>query len=201
LTTAGNLVFQGTADGRFIAYNATSGEKLWETPTGTGVVAAASTFLIDGKQYVSVAVGWGGVFGISQRVTELQSPGTVYTFAVDGKAPPPAFVKYQTEGLLAGVKYDPKDVPEGTAIYVAACAQCHGVPGVDKGGNVRNLAYVGADTITNLRTIVFSGAYKSQGMPDFTGKLKDDDVIKIIAFIQGVADSVRPKEPAAAGSK
>ena len=32
LTTAGNLVFQGTADGRFIAYNATTGEKLWETP-------------------------------------------------------------------------------------------------------------------------------------------------------------------------
>ena len=41
LTTAGNLVFQGTADGRFVAYNATSGEKLWESPTGTGVVAAA----------------------------------------------------------------------------------------------------------------------------------------------------------------
>ena len=64
LTTAGNLVFQGTADGRFIAYNATTGEKLWETPTGTGVVAAASTYMIDGKQYVSIAVGWGGVFGI-----------------------------------------------------------------------------------------------------------------------------------------
>ena len=31
LTTAGNLVFQGTADGRFIAYNATTGEKLWES--------------------------------------------------------------------------------------------------------------------------------------------------------------------------
>ena len=30
LTTAGNLVFQGTADGRFVAYNATKGEKLWE---------------------------------------------------------------------------------------------------------------------------------------------------------------------------
>ena len=33
------------------------------------------------------------------RATELQSPGTVYTFAVDGNAPLPAFVKYQTEGL------------------------------------------------------------------------------------------------------
>ena len=74
LTTAGNLVFQGTADGRFIAYNATSGEKLWESPTGTGVVAAASTYMIDGKQYVSVAVGWGGVFGVAQRATELKAP-------------------------------------------------------------------------------------------------------------------------------
>ena len=70
LATAGNLVFQGTADGRFIAYNATTGEKLWEKPVGTGVVAAASTYMIDGKQYVSIAVGWGGVFGIMQRATE-----------------------------------------------------------------------------------------------------------------------------------
>ena len=69
LTTAGNLVFQGTADGRFVAYNATSGEKLWEQPTGTGVVAAASTYMVDGKQYVSVAVGWGGVYGVTARAT------------------------------------------------------------------------------------------------------------------------------------
>lgn len=45
----GNLVFQGTADGRFVAYNATTGEKLWESPTGTGVVAAASTYMLDGQ--------------------------------------------------------------------------------------------------------------------------------------------------------
>ncbi len=193
LTTAGNLVFQGTADGRFIAYNATTGEKLWETPVGTGVVAAASTYLVDGKQYVSIAVGWGGVFGIAARATELQSPGTVYTFALDGKAPPPAFVKYQTEGLLAGVKYDPKDVPEGTALYVTACAQCHGVPGVDKGGNVRNLGYVSKETIENLKNFVFKGPFRDQGMPDFTGKLTEADVVKIQAFIQGTADAIRPK--------
>ncbi|MEH2624088.1 quinohemoprotein ethanol dehydrogenase [Bradyrhizobium sp. AZCC 1719] len=193
LTTAGNLVFQGTADGRFIAYNATTGEKLWETPVGSGVVAAASTYLIDGKQYVSIAVGWGGVFGIAARATELQSPGTVYTFAIDGKAPPPAFVKYQTEGLLAGVKYDPKDVPEGTALYVTACAQCHGVPGVDKGGNVRNLGYVSKETIENLKNFVFKGPFHDQGMPDFTGKLTEADVVKIQAFIQGTADAIRPK--------
>jgi quinohemoprotein ethanol dehydrogenase len=193
LTTAGNLVFQGTADGRFIAYNATSGEKLWETPTGTGVVAAASTYIIDGVQYVSVAVGWGGVFGITQRVTEKQGPGTVFTFAVGGKAPLPEFTKYQIGNLLSGVKYDPKDVPDGTAIYVEACATCHGVPGVDKGGNVKNLGYTTTENIVNLKEIVFKGPYRDKGMPDFTGKLTDDDVVKIQAFIQGTADAVRPK--------
>ena len=36
LTTAGNLVFQGTAEGRFVAYNATTGEKLWEVADRNG---------------------------------------------------------------------------------------------------------------------------------------------------------------------
>ena len=35
LATAGNLVFQGTADGRFVAYSADRGEKLWEVAVGT----------------------------------------------------------------------------------------------------------------------------------------------------------------------
>jgi quinohemoprotein ethanol dehydrogenase len=193
LTTAGNLVFQGTADGRFVAYNATSGEKLWESPTGTGVVAAASTYMIDDQQYVSIAVGWGGVIGQWIRVTELSSPGTVYTFALGGKTPLPAFTKYQTEGLLKGVKYDPKDIPEGTAIYVTACAACHSVPGVDNGGNIRNLGYVAPETITNLKDIVFKGPFRDRGMPDFTGKLKEEDIPKLQAFIQGTADAIRPK--------
>jgi quinohemoprotein ethanol dehydrogenase len=193
LTTAGNLVFQGTADGRFVAYDATTGKTLWETPVGTGAVAAASTYMIDGKQYVSIAVGWGGVFGIAARATDYQNPGTVYTFALNGQAKMPEFVKYQTEGLLQGVKYDPKDVPEGTAIYVAACATCHGVPGVDRGGNVRNLGYVPSEEIANLKDIVFAGPFRDRGMPDFTGKLTEADVVKIQAFIQGTADAIRPK--------
>jgi quinohemoprotein ethanol dehydrogenase len=199
LTTAGNLVFQGTADGRFVAYNATTGEKLWEKPVGSGAVAAASTYLVDGKQYVSIAVGWGGVYGIMQRATETKSPGTVYTFAVDANATPPEFVKYQTEGLLAGVAYDPKDVGAGTLLYLSNCVLCHGVPGVDKGGNVRNLGYVSKETIENLKDFVFKGPFRDQGMPDFTGKLKEDDVVKIQAFIQGTADAIRPKPAQSAG--
>jgi quinohemoprotein ethanol dehydrogenase len=194
LTTAGNLVFQGTADGRFVAYDASSGKLLWETPTGTGVVAAASTYMLDGVQYVSVAVGWGGVFGIADRATQLRSPGTVYTFALGGNAKLPEFVKYQTENLLEGVPYDKAHYDEGTAIYVVACATCHGVPGVDNGGNVRNLGFVPKEEIINLKDIVFNGPFKDRGMPDFTGKLKEEDIPKLQAFIQGTADAVRPKK-------
>jgi quinohemoprotein ethanol dehydrogenase len=31
-------------------------------------------------------------------------------------------------------------------------------------------------------------------MPDFTGQLKDEDVVKIQAFIQRTADAIRPKK-------
>jgi quinohemoprotein ethanol dehydrogenase len=67
------------------------------------------------------------------------------------------------------------------------------VPGVDKGGNVKNLGYSSTENIVNLKDIVFKNPYRDQGMPDFTGKLTDDDVVKIQAFIQGTADAVRPK--------
>jgi quinohemoprotein ethanol dehydrogenase len=194
LTTAGNLVFQGTADGRFVAYNAKTGEKLWETPVGTGAVAGPATYMVDGVQYVSIAVGWGGVFGLSQRATDREGPGTVYTFAVGGKAPLPDFTKYQIGNLLSGVKYDPKDIPEGTALYVSGCVACHGVPGVDRGGNIKNLGYSSTETIANLKDIVFKGPFMDRGMPDFTGKLSEADVTKIQAFIQGTADAVRPKK-------
>ena len=68
------------------------------------------------------------------------------------------------------------------------------VPGVDKGGNVRNLGYVSARrSIENLKDFVFKGPFRDQGMPDFTGKLKEEDMAKMQAFIQGTADAIRPK--------
>ncbi len=193
LTTAGNLVFQGTADGRFVAYDAKTGAKLWETATGTGVVAGPVTYQVDGKQYVSVAVGWGGVYGLSARQSDRNGPGTVYTFVLDGKAAPPAFVPYQQNALLAGVSYDPKLVEAGTAVYVSNCAFCHGVPGVDRGGNIPNLGYSKPETIANIGRWLFDGAAKARGMPDFSGKLKPEDADKLKAFIQGTADAIRPK--------
>lgn len=193
MATAGNLVFQGSADGRFLAYDATTGANVWQTPVGTGVIAAPSTFEVDGVQYVSIAAGWGGVYGITQKHTDRAGPGRVYTFKVGGKASMPDFVQAPRRDLVAGVAFDPAHYGDGAAIYIANCVFCHGVPGVDGGGNVPNLGYSAAGTIGDLKSIVFSGALAERGMPDFTGKLTDADIEKITAFIQGTADAVRPK--------
>ena len=56
-TTAGGLVFTGSADGYFFALNAVTGEELWNISLGRRVHSAPITFEAEGKQYVSIASG------------------------------------------------------------------------------------------------------------------------------------------------
>ena len=193
LTTAGNLVFQGTADGRFIAYNAATGEMLWQTPVGSGVVAAPVTYMIDEEQYVSVAVGWGGVYGLSQRATDTIGPGKVYTFKAGGTASMPQMVENDPAELVEGVAYSPDDIAPGGALYVSNCLFCHGVPGVNNGGNIPNLGFSDAAMLEGAPELLLSGAFVEGGMPTFEGKLTEAEIKQIVAFIQGTADAVRPK--------
>lgn len=194
LTTAGNLVFQGTADGRFIAYNATTGEVLWQTEVGSGVVAAPATWELDGQQYVTIAVGWGGVYGQMQRHTDRVGPGRVYTFRIGGTAAMPERVLSDRTELVAGVPYNPEDIAPGLALYVANCLFCHGVPGVNNGGNIPNLGYSEAHVLANAGTWVLEGAGLHNGMPRFNAHLDAREVEQIIAFVQGTVDAVRPPQ-------
>jgi quinohemoprotein ethanol dehydrogenase len=62
VTTAGNLVFQVTNDGRLLAYSADKGEKLLEVKTDLGGgMGPPVTWELDGKQYVTFAGGVGKV--------------------------------------------------------------------------------------------------------------------------------------------
>ncbi len=194
LATAGNLVFEGTADGRFMAFDARDGKVLWETRTGGGVIAAPVTYMVDGQQYVSVAVGWGGTYGLSQGHSDKRTPGTLYTFAVGSKAPLPDFPSYHLGELVTGVRYNPADMPSGLALYLSNCVMCHGVPGENRGGSLPSVIYLDKAYIENLDKFVFKGPAMSRGMPDFTGKLTPEEVEKIKAFIQGTADAVRAKK-------
>ncbi len=60
LSTAGNLLFTGTSDGYFKAFDAKTGDELWKFQTGSGIVSCPVTWEMDGKQYVGIASGYGG---------------------------------------------------------------------------------------------------------------------------------------------
>ncbi len=196
LTTAGNLVFQGTADGRFVAYNAQTGQKLWESPTGTGVIAAPMTYELNGNQYVSIAAGWGGVSGLSNTYSATQTTGKVYTFKLNGKAKLPDFPKPAPRTLVSGVSYkinNAADVQYGVKLFLNYCVVCHGMPASNTGGRIPNLGYSHKDVIQNLNSYVLEGALAKRGMPNFKSRLSEADVEKIKAFIQVSADQAKQK--------
>ncbi|HUH92948.1 MAG TPA: PQQ-binding-like beta-propeller repeat protein [Casimicrobiaceae bacterium] len=57
LATAGNVVFNGEANGWFKAFDAKDGRELWKYNCGAGVNAPAVSYMVGGKQYVAVAAG------------------------------------------------------------------------------------------------------------------------------------------------
>lgn len=59
LTTSTNLLFAGTRDGYFYALDAATGKALYRFQTGGAIHGGVVTYLVDGKQYISVACGAG----------------------------------------------------------------------------------------------------------------------------------------------
>jgi PQQ-dependent dehydrogenase (methanol/ethanol family) len=200
LATAGNLVFEGTADGRFVAYRASDGELLWQSPAGTGVVAAPITYLVDGEQYVTVMAGWGGAFplayGEAAERAGVTSVGRVLTWKLGGVAtlppsepfdaspPPPAPIE---------VKATAKERKRGGLLYHEWCAVCHGLKAVS-GGVVPDLRRASAETHASFAEIVIGGVRQEKGMPSFADVLSTDDVRLIQAY---VVQRVREAQPRA----
>lgn len=85
LSTDGNLLFTGTLTGEFVAYDSRNGKKLWSFQTGSGIVSMPITWEKDGKQYVTVTSGTGGVyllFSGDERLKNVPTGGSVWTFAL-----------------------------------------------------------------------------------------------------------------------
>ncbi len=60
LATAGDLVFVGgTNDRMFRAFDAKTGQVLWEQKTNSGITGMPVAFEVDGTEYIAVQSGWG----------------------------------------------------------------------------------------------------------------------------------------------
>ena len=139
LTTAGNLVFQGTADGRFVAYNAHDGEKLWEAPDRHRRGRGAG-HLHGRRQAVRVGRGRLGR-RLRHHASRHRAAGAGHRLHLRGRrqraASRPSCIP---DGrAVQGVQYDPATSRRAPTLR-SNCVFCHGVPGVDRGGNIRTSA-------------------------------------------------------------
>jgi PQQ-dependent dehydrogenase (methanol/ethanol family) len=91
VTTAGNLVFQVLGNGRLVAYSADNGDKLLDVDTGLrSGMGPPITYRIDGRQYVALMGGVGGVTGGAAGPGNQSTPfpPKLMTLVVDGKPLP-----------------------------------------------------------------------------------------------------------------
>ncbi|HSG88246.1 MAG TPA: PQQ-dependent dehydrogenase, methanol/ethanol family [Pseudomonadales bacterium] len=187
LSTAGDLLFQGRADGMFGAYRASDGEPLWETPVYTGVIAAPVTFEVDGEQYVTVVAGWGGAFGVASGIPAEKGnvirKGRVLTFKLGGEAqlpepPAPDFDFPEPPPMTASAE----TVAEGAALFMQNCSVCHG-GGAVSSGVTPDLRYMSAETHAIFDGIVLGGAYKDRGMVSFAHVLDGEKSAAVHAYL------------------
>ena len=193
LATAGNVVFQGNADGYFVAYSADKGTKLWSFPTQTGVIAAPMTYMVDGEQYVAILVGWGGVWDIATGVVAKKSAAAqnvsrLLVFKIGGKGQLPPMKP------LAALPLDPpaftgtpEQVARGANNFARYCSVCHGDAALGGALNpdLRHSAYIAAPE--GIRAVVIDGVLMQsehpKGMVSFKSVFKPEDVEDIRQYL------------------
>ena len=188
LSTAGNLVFEGTGNGQFEAFRANTGEKIWSASTQSGITAGPISYTVNGEQYIAILVGWGGVLPLAAGEVARQSPRMnnvprMLAFKLGGKASLPSAPEVKPQVLtppratasLATVK-------KGEELYQRYCGGCHGDVAVS-GGVLPDLRYSGALANQHWLSIVRDGVLGLYGMVGFSKELSRQDAEAIRAYV------------------
>jgi quinohemoprotein ethanol dehydrogenase len=207
LTTAGGLVFQGTADGYFSSYDANTGERLWRFNAGLGIVSPPISYAVGGKQYVSVLVGYGGTTAVFPEQMDMGwkygvQPRRLLTFSLDGKAvlaptPPPDMKVHAVDD--PSIQISDADVAPGRALFNVICVACHGLNLGSTGSPAPDLRESGvALHHETLAAVLHEGTLLSRGMPRFE-TLTPEQIRQLHAYIRaGAREVLGTRKPAAA---
>jgi len=189
LTTAGNLVFQGDANGLFSAYNAADGKRLWSVATGSAIGAAPVSYTLGGEQRVLIPIGAGNAMQFSYPTfhagQKTSGKTRLMSFSLQGKLPmpentwvPPPLPELPTQTASA------ETIEQGhEAFNEFYCSGCHGKNAVARrGGTVPDLRYATKETYLQWDGIVIGGARSAKGMPGFE-KMTADQAAALRAWV------------------
>ncbi len=184
LSTAGNLVFQGTADQKFRAFSADTGEELWNFDTQTGVMAPAVTYTVDGEQYIAVQAGWGGGLGLAAGLKPPPGPprSRILAFKLGGTGTLPAVPERVIYDPPPRLDVSDEVIAHGNVKYRQYCVGCHGMS-VVSGGSIPDLRHMHSTRHEGFKAIVLGGALSGVGMVGFSEVLTEEDADAIYAYI------------------
>lgn len=184
LTTAGNLLFQGSHEGWLKAYRADTGEQVWQGSTQIGTMAPPVTYSVDGEQYVAVMSGWGGFMGMmgGGNIEYTESKGRILAFKLGGAASLPPTVVRPVMPEPPAITATELQLDAGERLYATHCGRCHG-PGAQSGGLVPDLRYISAETHKIFAAIVIGGIYADRGMVSFANDISVEQSALIHQYI------------------
>lgn len=206
LVTAGDLVFQGQADGYITAYS-TEGRRLWAFYSATAALGAPISYAIGKRQYISILNGPtqgvpGSLGAMSARFgwDSRAHPRRLLTFVLDGTAALPATPKPATASPIDGplVDVDESLAKEGAESF-AKCQWCHGAGAIAGGGAPDLRASAVPLGASSFATVVRVGV-EAKGMPAFE-ELSDHELEALRHYIRARArkvtrpDGVAPVQP------
>ena len=196
LTTASNLLFQGKANGHLRAFNALTGEQLWDENLGLGISAPPITYSVNGKQYLAILVGWGRVMSAlgGQEIADYgwaygEQTRRLFAFSLDGTRAVPLSTPPRVPTPLATSDFivDGATAESGALDYESICSACHGGVAI-AAGMAPDLRASGVILSADaFEQVVRGGTLKSRGMPPFAD-FSDADLNSIRHYIRQQAE-------------
>ena len=192
LTTASNLLFQGrgTITGELVAFDATTGERLWSHETPNSMAPGPISYAVNGEQYIAVMAGR-GFSGGNDADARARNPGRIFAFKLDGTAtlppgPGPAPPPNPPEQIFSAIM-----VAAGAEPYRVYCSRCHG--GETHSLNIipdlrRSVALSSAALWKN---IVIDGALEPNGMIGWSQFLSPEEAETIRAYVAAQARTLQ----------
>ena len=154
--------------------------------------------MLDGTQYVTVAAGWGGGYGMKNILTDKLRSDLVLTFRLGIDKKESKVNVLHEENQMAFHRYAPKNAPiqpgpkvtisketflQGETVFNTNCAVCHVVDD-SRGGVAPNLLTSHMIEKQVLPVVLLDGVLQSRGMPSFEGKLERSEVEALSGYLK-----------------
>jgi quinohemoprotein ethanol dehydrogenase len=182
------LVFQGTRTGYFNVHDAKTGVKLKSIFTGNGIMAAPTTYSIDGEQYVAVMAAYGGAetsgYLPDAVIYQYENKARILAFRLGGKETPlPPKQKHIETPAPPDIKIKEELIERGAFLYQFYCDICHGKFGDLHLSQHPDLSKLPDAKHALFNDIVLKGILSQNGMASFSNSLSEADAEAIHHFL------------------